>query len=228
VTAVREVIDGVKALADLIVGTRTMLEALHDGQAYLARNYPDAKSDLAELLKQMRITVAGVNRATSVVTDFWFTIDGSTRDGEPARFNESLIRAREQVAKLEADISALKGSCWKVNELSQALDRRANHQPWWAMLGDKAAQRAWELADKLHTLYGADEGIIQRIEQILVAQDRALDAVKRALQAGHGSSVENVAKAAAVLDEQANALKPARDQLKQLRDDLDDQIRTLI
>jgi hypothetical protein len=96
------------------------------------------------------------------------------------------------------------------------------------MLGDKAGQRAWEMADKLHTLYGADEGIIQRIEQILIASDRAVDAVKQSLQAGgHSSSVENVAKAAAVLHEQANALQPAGEQLKQLRDDLDGQIRRL-
>ena len=89
-TAVGEVLDSVKALADLIASTRTILDALRDGRAYLERNHPDAKEDLAKLLEQMRITVAGLSKATSVVTDFWFTIDGSARDEEPSRFNDRL------------------------------------------------------------------------------------------------------------------------------------------
>jgi ABC-type transporter Mla subunit MlaD len=83
------------------------------------------------------------------------------------------------------------------------------------------------LTRDLHELYGTDEEIIERINEMLKASDKALSAVNEALRAGDGSSVHNVDKAAAILREQAEAIRPVEDQLKQLRDELSDQIAKL-
>jgi hypothetical protein len=225
--SLEKVLDAVRALADLIAQTRTILEAIRDGRAYLARNHPEAREDLAHLLEQMHITLAGLISVTRVVTDFSFTIDGSERDRQPDRFNDRLMDARAETGKLEADIWRLKDSCQKVEDLTKALNRRARNSPWWALLGDRAGQMAWDLARDLHELYGTDEEIIERINEMLKASDKALSAVNEALRAGDGSSVHNVDKAAAILREQAEAIRPVEDQLKQLRDELSDQIAKL-
>jgi ABC-type transporter Mla subunit MlaD len=100
-----------------------------------------------------------------------------------------------------------------------ALDRRHKH-----LMKAEASPR---LARDLHELYGTDEEIIERINEMLKASDKALSAVNEALRAGDGSSVHNVDKAAAILREQAEAIRPVEDQLKQLRDELSDQIAKL-
>jgi hypothetical protein len=225
-TVLRDVSDVVKVVGDLIAGMRDILGALRDGRAYLKRNHPDATGDLTELLEQMRITVAGLRTAIGVVSYFEFTIDGTDIGREPARFNDMLMQRRSEVADLKADISRLGNSCSKVSALNAALNKRANDKPWWALLGDRAGQRAGELGDQLYRLYGIDVNIIYRISKTLDTSDEVLNAVRGALRAGHGNSVDNVARAAAVLDEHRKILIPAEEKLARLEEDLSDQIRS--
>lgn len=226
-TIVAEVRDAIRTLSELVEQTRTILAAIKDGQAYLRKNHPDAKGRLAELLEQMRITISGLVTATRVLTDFDFTVDGTDVDREPARFNNQLIDARKQIGDLEADISRLKGSCTRIERLTQELDKRADNRPWWALLGDRAGQTAWQLAGILHQLYGTDEEMIRSIERTLRASESALDAVRDALREATGASISNVRAAAQVLHEQADGFRPIERQLKQLRNDLGDQIAAL-
>lgn len=224
---ISEISAGVSMLAKLTSDTRTILDALADGRAYLKQNHPEAGADLAELLEQIRATVVGLHSASRIVADFDFTIDGSDRDRQPARFNDHLMRFTERADQLAASIELLKGSCTRVLELRDSLNARAQDKPWWALLGDRAGQRAAELSSTMSELYEMDLNMAQAAWEVLHATEMALQEVRNALNAGpavSASSVDNVAAAAAVLHEQAEAVRPEVMRLRALRDDLSEQI----
>lgn len=224
---VNEVKETVALIAEIIENTRTILSALEDGQAYLKKNHPDAKNDLADMMKQMKATVAGLISITRVVTYFDFTSDGTDMNREPARFNEHLLAARNQVADLESDIQSLKGSCSRIQELSLKLEKRAGNRPWWALLGDRAGQRADELSWRLSSLYFNDLDMAQTAKRTLHACEQALDAVRQELRRGGAVSTSNVPRAQNLLDEYAAEFRTAETGLRDLRDRLSDQIGAL-
>ena len=229
-TVITEVRDAIGVIVDVVEKTRSLLKVVSDGREYLRKRHPDARADLAALLEQMRTTVVGLHSASRVVTDFDFTIDGSDRDRQPARFNDHLLRFQEQVALLQQDISALKGSCHRVLVLSTALEHRAGDQPWFAMLGDRAGKRAGELSTTLHELYQLDNNMAIQARLVLAASEESLNAVRAELRGGaaaSAASVANVDRAAAVLHEQAEALRPEIARLLDLRNALEDEIRAL-
>ena len=229
-TVIAEVRDAISLIADLVDQTRTILDALTDGRAYLAKNHPDAKGDLSDLLEQMRAPIVGLHSAARIVSDFDFTVDGSERDREPARFNEHLIALGERQASLSENISLLKGSCTRVLRLSQDLDARAQDRPWWALLGDRAGQQANELGRTLHRLYGLDSDMADHARAVLHATERSLDEVRAILRAGRDSaavSVKNVNAAARVLHDQALGVRPQLSRLENLRDELQRHIAAL-
>ncbi len=128
-TVIGEIRDAVGVLANVVDETRTILDALRDGRAYLQRHHPDARGDLVDLLEQMRTTVAGLVSASRVVTDFDFVVDGSARDRAPDRFNDHLIAAQQRVAYLESELDRLKASCSRIGILSDVLQQRADNRP---------------------------------------------------------------------------------------------------
>jgi hypothetical protein len=223
-SVVEEIRAVVKLVADMVDETRAILEAINDGAAYLRKYHPAAKPDLAELLEQMRVTVAGLISVSRVVTDFDFTVDGSALDREPARFNEHRLSAGRQAAALEENIRLLKGSCTRVHHLTEALNKRAGNRPWWALLGDRGGARAAELAGTMHRLYGVDQDIIRHIERMLRVSETALRDVRKALRRGSGSSVGQVQVAARTLHQHAEEFRPLETRLKQLRNELGDLI----
>jgi hypothetical protein len=81
---VGEVREAVKGIAELVDGTRTIVNALKDGNAYLRRNHPDSQGLVAELLEQMRTTVVGLRRVMRVVT-------GSTEREDDQRLRWSSV-----------------------------------------------------------------------------------------------------------------------------------------
>jgi hypothetical protein len=124
-------------------------------------------------------------------------------------------------------MSLLKGSCTRILPLRDALSARAADRPWWALLGDRAGQRAGELSSAMSELYELDSDMADAALSVLDATEAALQEVRSALHAGRGvsaSSVENVAAAARVLHEQAEALRPEVNRLRILRDDLSEEI----
>ena len=227
---VGEVREAVKGIAELVDGTRTIMDALKDGNAYLRRNHPDAQGLLAELLEQMRTTVVGLRQVMRVVTGFDFMMDGTERDRGPRAFNEHIITSGQELDDLEEDMSRLKGSCTRVSELAVRLQERAGATPWWALLGDRAGQRAQELSGELHKLYQRDDALLKRADTVVEAMRAGLASVREELQAGtvgSAMSVQNVERAAVRLHEVAEELRPLEGQLKKLRNEISDQIASL-
>ena len=79
-TVIAEVREAVGLLARLVEDTRTLLAALEDGRKYLQAKHSDAAGRVADVLEQMRFTVAGTVSVTRVVLDFDFSLGGSADD----------------------------------------------------------------------------------------------------------------------------------------------------
>jgi hypothetical protein len=224
---ISEVRDAVKLLSELVDETRTILGALEDGRQYLQQHHENAAGDLADLLEQMRFTVAGAVSATRPVLDFDFTVAGSDVGLQPTRFNEYLLQVNRKIDSAEDSVHRLRGSCERIGDLQQALRQRAAAKPWWALLGDRAGQQALDLSEKMERLYQADHAMVAQISDVLDAGRGSLKAVRDELGKNGGPSVGNVSAAQAVMREQADAFTPVVNDLRQLRDRFAVQIRAL-
>jgi hypothetical protein len=56
VTVVLELVDAVHKLSEVTKDTRELAKAVQDGRKFLAREHPEAKADLVEMLSQMQTT----------------------------------------------------------------------------------------------------------------------------------------------------------------------------
>ena len=207
-TIVREVADALKLAGEVVNNTRTIVQAVSDGQKYLARYHPDAKADLSSLLEEVQRSISGLAQVSRVVTGFQFTVSGAGRDLEPRVFNNYVVASKVELQEARDRGKALRASCTKVREHRDALNDKAGGGWWdWAgLLGEKREERRQELASTLDTVYSADLDIVYYIEQMIEGVEIALREVSKALatDASGGARPENVPKAQAVLAEYAS------------------------
>lgn len=200
--------------------TRELADAVNDGQKFLAREHPDAKVDLADMLSQMQSTVVGLASVTSVVTGFRFTNKGSDVDREPARFNEYVIEQKKSVAALRGGIRSLKGSCEKIRNDRDTLNELAGDKNDWTamfrLFGKQRREREIELAAKLSDFYADDQRIIEVITQIMSISEAALAEADEALGPAGTASPDRVGLAASVLNVYAQVFKQSEKRLAAL------------
>jgi hypothetical protein len=223
-TVIGEVREAVKVLSDVVEETRTILEALKDGQAYLRKHHPEARGILTDLLEEMRRTTAGLISVARIVTDFDFTVEGSALDTAPDRFNDYLIKAQGELEHKSNDLAQLKGSCHRVLMLQGDLQARAGQPPWWAWLGDRAGQQAGDLEAKMVHLYSVDSEMHDRLDDVLKGSRAALEAVRERLSSGGGPRPANVPVAQELMQQQRSEMAPVIDDVKRLRDGFADLI----
>jgi predicted component of type VI protein secretion system len=220
VTIVREMADAIHLLADLVRDTQELTKAINDGRGYLAREHPEAKKDLAEMLSQMQTTVEGLADVTSVVTGFRFTTTGAAVDFEPARFNKYVIAQKKKVTTLRGKISKLKGSCGKVGKARDKLNDLAGDKSDWAamfrLFGKRRREMNTRLAGSLSNYYADDQRMIELIETILNLSQAALNEADEALGPAGMASPYSVGTAAAVLNVYAAAFKQSEADLAAL------------
>jgi hypothetical protein len=222
--------DAVALLAGVIRNTRELVRAVQDGRAFLQKHHPDAGPLFAELLSQMSLTLVGLAEVTKVVTAFRFVASDTGADRELARFNDYVVERKAKVAELRRNIRRLKGSSGKVVALSEKLDAQADSPGWGSMfglLGDKARRRSAELADALQTFYGADERLVEAIEQMLAIDEAALADVEDALGPAGMYRPEGVTIAAARLHTYAAAFREPQAELDELVEEIGDQVDAL-
>ena len=147
-TAFGEVRDALRFVAKAIDDARIVAQAVKDSREYLSNNYPEVNEDLIGLMEEIRKTMSGVNRISSVITKFKFSATGTDRDKQPARFNDYLIEKHAEIQNLYQQIPELKGSCRKVMEHRKRLSERAGKDRWWLwgrLLKEskESARRSW-------------------------------------------------------------------------------------
>jgi hypothetical protein len=225
---VGEVTDTVELVAKTIENARQIFAAFKDARAYLRRRYKDAESDLKGLLTEMRKTLVGLAKVSDVVTDFRFSIAGSGRDLEPARFNNMVIERKHRLSELRDSISDLKGSSGKMREYATDLTAH-NNRPFWELFDimGLSQQRALDLGSKFNDLYVVDERIVELIEKLMAAARTALQEVSDTLGPPGSADPGNVTSAAQVLGEYAVEFRRLEQACNDLSEQLEDEINSL-
>jgi hypothetical protein len=206
-TVVAEVADALKLVSDVVKNTRTIVEAVNDGQKFLKRYHPEAQADLSALLEEVQKSISGLAQVSSVVTGFQFTVAGAARDLEPRVFNNYVIASKVELQEARDRKNALRASCKKIEEHRAALSARAQGD-WWnwiGLLGEKRQERRQDLALTFDRVYSADQDIVLYVDKMIEGVEIALREVSAALasDSSGGALPENVPKAQLVLAEYA-------------------------
>lgn len=230
VVSVKDVADGLALLAGIIRDTRAIVQAVNDGRAFLKSHSPQTIPTLVALLEEIQVTIVGLAEVAKLLTGFAFNQSKAMSDAETVRFNHYLIKRQAKVKKLRGRIRSLKGSCDKINQLRAQVERDAegrNMKSIWGLFGTKVRLRSKELSQTLSDFYGADQKIILAIEDLLRLADDAIEDIRGALgEPGYMYGI-NVPIAAARLQLYAAAFKQSDEQLDQLVEDINLQVRAL-
>jgi hypothetical protein len=227
---VSEIADVIRMLADVVKNTREIVDAVNDGRKFLASRHPEAQQDVSDLLRQMQRTVEGLARVTKVLSGFRFVshegaVDRETADRELARFNDYVIKQKDDIAKLKNRIRKLKADCEKVRALRDKLDARTESRSWGSMFGlfgTKAQQRSLELHGSLSNFYADDQRMIDLFRQTLELAESGIKDVENALGPPGMASPYNVPAAAAVLQTYAVLFDAPQNELHRLADVLNE------
>jgi len=209
-TIVKEVIDGLEAIANAIKNVKEIGAAVKEGRDYLAKNHPEAKADMALMVAELRKSMELVADASAVLTRFQFALSSDVRGRELVRFNEYFIHHNAQAEFLRSHLDDLRGHCAKIREHAAKIEKAATVAGFariFAMLGLMSPQREADLAEKLDKLAYEDFNVANSAKRMLDCVQSALRHVQSALGVG-GMLPENVPSAAALLGEYARAFEP--------------------
>lgn len=205
-TVVKEVTDGITLVADGIKNIKTIYEAIQKGRNYISKQHPEVKQALAGMCVEMQKTTNAVAVASAIITHFRFTVTGSARDAEPARFNEHLIKSKKHVRALEQQLNALRGRCGVIASHATKLDRRAKKagmQNLFELMGVKSRTRERRLAGALAEIHNSEMVFHRNIYGMRYTLETALSAVSDELGPRGSMTPSRVRRAATLLGEYA-------------------------
>ena len=179
---------------------------IENGRDYLQKHHNDASGGVADMLEQMRTTVAG---ALSVVRNIAEFADGAAQGD----FEQRLDAADHAIDSAAERIPLLKGSCTRIGEIADELGRRFVGRPFWAIFGKSADRRAGELSQTMNEIYRDDAAMTYQVYELLEAGREAVNQARAELRKPGG-----LAGAQAFMSEQGEALLPVVDELRVLRD----------
>lgn len=216
-------------VAELLRDTRELAEAVKNGRKYLAREHPEAKEDLNELLNQIRFTVVGLAKVTAVVTNFRFTTGDVYSASEASRFNGYVIAQKTLVAELHNNIHALKGSCDRIRDAHDRLNTLGadNRAGMFRLFSAERNAREYELANFMGIFYEHDQQMVDIVKRILNLSEQALTDANDTLGPSGSTYTSNVAVAASVLGIYAGAFRKSESELAALVETLDESISSL-
>lgn len=227
---VKDVADGIKAVAEGIEHIRTVANAVKDGLDYMKLQHPDIKEDLAAMCREMRNTSMAVAAASAILTHFRFTISGSTLVSEPARFNEHLIAHKEKAAKVAASLYELRGHCHVIELHLDRLRQKANSLNIGKVLqliGIKTAEKEQEVLRALKHISDEEMQGYLMVHRLSGALKQALDEVGKALGPSGVALPHNVPIAADLLGEYADAFGALETQANYLALELEESVISL-
>jgi hypothetical protein len=228
---IRDIADLLHGLAELVRDTRDLTEAVKDGRKFLAREHPEAKAAIVELLAQMRTTIVGLAGVTALITSFRFTDAAGASASEAARFNNHMIAQKERLARLRNDIRQLKGNCDSVRRSRDKLNALAGDPGGWSamfrLFGVERQQREQELASTLSQFYADDQHMIILVERVLDMAMQALSEADAVFGPPAMADPNQVGAAAAVLGVYAAAFGTTEHDLESLANSMDDAIQSL-
>lgn len=220
---VKEVTDGVEAIAQAIESVRTIARAVREGKDYLAATHPEAQTDLKLMLAELRKTMNLVAEASAVLTQFRFAVSADARSGELARFNDYFIHHKGQADHLERHVDDLRGHCGKIREHASKIAGSATVEGFaklFAWLGLRSTERELDLARKLDQFAYEDFQMANSARSMLALLKRGLDDVQDALGERGRMHAENVPAAASALADYGEAFRHLEGRARDAAEDL--------
>jgi len=201
---VRDVIDGLKLVADGVQSVKTITDAIKNGKDYVKNTHPEIQGDLRALAAELEKSLLVITRASAVLTNFWFAIATDSQGRELARFNDYFIKSKEDEAHLEEHIDDLRTHCSKVREHAGSVAKGYGVPAYvriFRFLGLDSPEREEELAEQLVHLANEDFQVANSAQRMLKCLNSALKDVQNALGEGGAMYPENIPAAAALLAE---------------------------
>lgn len=207
-TLVKEVADGIKAVAEGVDHIQTIAKAVRDGRDYLKVKHPEIRKDLAAMCAEMRNTLTAIAAASAVLTHFRFTIAGSAVDSEPRAFNDHLIAHKEKAQMVSRSLHAMRGHCHVIRKHADRLHESARSfklERLLLLFGIDSAERDRAVADSLQDIYDEEMQAYRLAAELSMALQRALAEISAALGPAGIMLPANVPVAAALLGEYSDA-----------------------
>ena len=226
----KDVVDGLKLVADGIKNVKTIAEAVKNGRDYLKAKHPEIQSDLRAMVLELGKSLFVIKQASAVLTNFRFAIATDTQGTELARFNDYFIKSKTEAQHLRDRIDDLRTHCSKVREHASRISGSATATGFakiFALFGLNSPEKEKELGERLDKLAYEDFALANSAERMLKCLEDALKDVQNALGDGGAMFPKNVPNAAALLSEYgpefekmeeraSEAVKEASDLVKEL------------
>jgi len=216
---IEEVTEATRLMEAFVRNTETLLVTIEEGREYLRKHYKRASGDVADMLEQMRSTVAGALSVARIIAEFAPDGSGHQASTTASDISEQLDDAEATITTAEREIRLLKGSSKRIGDIGDKLGRRFVGRSFWGLFGPRADARVGELSITMNEIYFNDFAMGDQVAKLLAASRKALGAAKAELSGPHGP-----AGAQAMMSEQAEAIAPIVDQLRGLRDRIGDQV----
>ncbi len=200
----KDVIDGLKLVADGIESVKTIADAIKSGKEYLKAKHPEVQADLQAMLAELSKSLFVIKQASAVLTNFRFAIATDVGGTELARFNEYFIKSKTDAQLLRDRIEDLRTHCSKIREHGRKIAGSATATGFakiFGLLGLNSPQRELELGEQLDKLAYEDYAVANSAEQMLRCLEGALKDIQNALGGGGSMYPEKVPDAAALLAE---------------------------
>src|SRR5437660_3502901 len=112
----KDVVDGLKLVADGIKSVKTIAEAVKNGRDYLKAKHPEIQRDLQAMVIELGKSLFVIKQASAVLTNFRFAIATDTQGTELGRFNDYFIKSKTEAQYLRDRIEDLRTHCSKVRD----------------------------------------------------------------------------------------------------------------
>lgn len=198
----KEVIDGLKIVAEGIKSINTITEAVKSGKDYIKLKHPEVKSDMRAMVEELGKSIFVIKRASAVMTNFWFAISTDAQGAELARFNDYFIQSKTEAQHLRNHIGDLRTHCSKIREHGVDIAGSAGATGFakiFTLLGLNSPEREKKLGEQLDKLAYEDFAVANSAEQMLECLEHALKDVQNALGNGRSMYPEKVGQAATLL-----------------------------
>jgi hypothetical protein len=201
---VKDVVDGLKLVADGIKSVQSIADAIKSGTEYLKVKHPEVQMNLRAMLTELGKSLFVIKQASAVLTNFRFAIDNDVRSAELTRFNEYFIKSKTDAQLLRDRIDDLRTHCSKIREHGSRISGSATASGFakiFSLVGLNSPKRELELGEQLDKLAYEDFAVANSAEQILTCLEGALKDVQNALGDGGSMYPDKVPVAAALLAE---------------------------
>jgi hypothetical protein len=200
-SAVNEVADLLKLVAEGVRNVRTIVDAARDGYKYLHEHHADAEADLANLLEELGKLTEYLADGASIITGFAFTVTGTDLDRQPRAFNDLLVERQRVFARFDAQLDRTRTHCSKVGMHANKLRIQAETNGLHNLFGlvNAGKEQAGRMARLVEEVYENDVELLKEFQYMSEAVRLALDDVQTTLGPRGTMLVENVPAAAELL-----------------------------